>query len=202
VGLDAGVAHTLTTNTGRHIDGPAALAASLRKLERLQQQMARQEKGSANWRKTVAKVKAVHEKIRRTRKLFAHKTTTFLLRTYETVAIEDLKLSNMVRRPAPKPAEDGQSFLPNQASAKSGLNRSMHDAGLGQLRVMLEAKGKERGRRVVPVDPRHTSQRCSACGHTDPGNRPSQALFLCLKCGHTENADVNAAKNILSAAIG
>jgi putative transposase len=202
VGLDAGVAHTLTTNTGRHIDGPAALAASLRKLERLQQQMARQEKGSANWRKTVAKVKAVHEKIRRTRKLFAHKTTTFLLRTYETVAIEDLKLANMVRRPAPKPAEDGQSFLPNQASAKSGLNRSMHDAGLGQLRVMLEAKGKERGRRVVPVDPRHTSQRCSACGHTDSGNRLSQALFLCLQCGHTENADVNAAKNILSAAIG
>lgn len=202
VGLDAGVAHTLTTNTGRHIDGPAALVASLRQLERLQQQLARQEKGSANWRKTVAKIKAVHEKIRRTRKLFAHKTTTFLLRTYKTVAIEDLKLSNMVRRPAPKPAEDGQSFLPNQASAKSGLNRSMHDAGLGQLRVMLEAKGKERGRRVVPVDPKKTSQRCSACGHTDPGNRPSQALFLCLQCGHTENADVNAAKNILNAAMG
>lgn len=103
---------------------------------------------------------------------------------------------------APKPAEDGQSFLPNQASAKSGLNRSMHDAGLGQLRVMLEAKGNERGRRVVPVDPRHTSQRCSACGHTDPDNRPTQALFLCLQCGHTENADVNAAKNILNAAVG
>jgi putative transposase len=64
---------------------------------------------------------------------------------------------------------------------------------------MLEAKGKERGRLVVPVDPKHTSQRCSACGHTAPGNRPSQKLFQCLSCGHSENADVNAAKNILQA---
>jgi putative transposase len=201
VGLDAGVAHALTTSNGKHIDGPAALTAALQKLERLQQQMARQQKGGANWRKTVAKIKAVHEKIRRTRKLFAHKASTYLLRTYGTLAIEDLKLANMTRRPAPKPAEDGKGFLPNQAKAKAGLNRSMADAGLGQLRVMLEAKGKERGRTVIAVDPRKTSQRCSACGHTEPGNRLSQELFCCLQCGHGENADVNAAKNILNLAL-
>jgi putative transposase len=199
VGIDAGVAHTLTTDGGKHIDGPKALAANLRKLERLQQQMARQEKGGANWRKTVGKIKRTHETIRRTRKLFAHKATTYLLRTYGAVAIEDLKVANMVRRPAPKPAEDGSgAFLPNQASAKGGLNRSMLDAGLAQLRVMLEVKGKERGRLVVAVDPKHTSQRCSACGHTAPGNRLSQELFCCQACGHSENADVNAAKNILA----
>lgn len=202
VGLDAGVAHTLTTSAGKHIDGPAALQASLRKLERLQQQMARQTKGGANWKKTAAKVARLHETIRRTRKHFAHKASTYLLRTYGTLAIEDLKVRNMVRRPEPKPAEDGQGFLPNQAKAKGGLNRSMHDAGLGQLRVMLETKGKERGRTVVAVDPRHTSQRCSACGHTEAGNRPSQDLFCCLQCGHSENADVNAAKNILRAVTG
>jgi putative transposase len=196
------VAHTLTTSSGKHIDGPKALAASLRKLERLQQQMARQDKGSANWRKTVEKIKGTHEKIRRTRKLFAHKATTYLLRTYGAVAIEDLKVANMVRRPAPKPAEDGSgAFLPNQAKAKGGLNRSMYDAGLGQLRVLLEAKGKELGRLVVAVDPKHTSQRCSACGHTAPENRQSQELFCCQACGHSENADVNAAKNILVAGL-
>ena len=198
VGLDAGVAHTLTTSTGKYIDGPAALKVALRKLERLQQQMARQEKGGANWRKTVIKIKRVHEKIRRTRKLFAHKTTTFLLRTYGTVAIEDLKLANMLRRPAPKPAEDGKGYLPNQASAKGGLNRSMYDAGLGQLRVMLEQKAEERGRNVIAVDPKYTSQRCNKCGHTDPKNRQSQELFKCQECGHSDNADVNAAKNILA----
>ena len=55
---------------------------------------------------------------------------------------------------------------------------------------------------VFQVDPKFTSQRCSACGHTEAGNRPSQELFCCLKCGHTENADVIDAKNILQSAIG
>jgi putative transposase len=197
VGLDAGVAHTLTTSTGRHIDGPAALAANLRKLERLQQQMARQAKGGANWRKTVAKVARLHERIRRTRKLFAHKTTTFLLRTYGTVVMEDLKLANMVRRPAPKPAEAGHGFLPNQAAAKSGLNRAILDAGLGQVFTMLETKAKDRGRMVLRVDPRHTSQGCPSCGTIDAASRVSQALFRCTSCGHTMNADHNAAVNIL-----
>lgn len=198
VGIDAGVKHTLTTSTGKHIDGPAALAAGLRKLKRLQQQMARQEKGSANWRKTVAKVALLHEKIRRTRKLFAHKTTTYLLRTYDTVVIEDLKPANMVRRPAPKPAEDGSgAFLPNNAAAKGGLNRSMLDAGIGGLFAMLESKASDRGRTVERVNPAYTSQGCPACGVIDKASRISQELFRCTACGHTMNADHNAAINIL-----
>ena len=67
---------------------------------------------------------------------------------------------------------------------------------------MLEGKGKERGRNVVRVYSKFTSQRCSACGDTEAGNRPSQELIYCLKCGCTENAEVNAAKDILQSAIG
>jgi putative transposase len=202
VGLDAGVTHTLTTSTGRHIDGPAALAANLRKLEKLHQQMARQTKGGANWKKTVAKIARLHETIRRTRKHFAHKVSTFTLRTYGTVAVEKLNHAGMGRRPKPKPAEDGSgTFLPNQAAAKSGLNRRLRDAGLGQIKTMLEAKAAERGRVVIAVDPRHTSQKCSACGHIDSESRPDQATFRCTACGFELNADHNAAKNILSRAL-
>jgi transposase len=50
--------------------------------------------------------------------------------------------------------------------------------------------------RVQKVPPAYTSQRCSACGHVDRDSRESQALFLCTACGHTANADVNAALNI------
>ena len=53
--------------------------------------------------------------------------------------------------------------------------------------------------RLVEVDSRHTSQRCSCCSHKSKENRPSQAVFRCLACGYEENADVNAAKNILTA---
>ena len=48
----------------------------------------------------------------------------------------------------------------------------------------------------------YTSQRCSACGHVDAGNRVSQAEFQCLSCGHEANADLNAAINILALAAG
>jgi len=200
VGLDAGVAHTLTTDTGRHIDGPRALTARLRKLKRLQQQMARQTKGGANWRKTVAKVACLHEEIRRTRKLFAHQATTYLLRTYDTVAIEDLNHDGMTRRAKPKPKADGIGFEHNGAAAKTGLNRSLRDAGIGTLYSMLEAKAQERGRTVVRINPAHTSQTCSCCGAIDKASRLSQSLYRCISCGHTMNADHNAAINILAKA--
>ena len=52
---------------------------------------------------------------------------------------------------------------------------------------------------VIKVAPQYTSLRCSNCGHTAKENRISQARFACVKCGHTENADTNAAKNIEAA---
>ena len=199
-GLDAGVVHTLTTDNGRHIDGPKALTCNLRKLEQLQQQMARQSNGGANWRKTVQRIAALHEKIRRTRKAFAHQQTTYLLRTYATVAIEDLNHGGMARRAKPKPKEDGTGFKHNGAAAKSGLNRSLRDAGIGTLFTMLEAKAQERGRTVVRVNPAHTSQTCSHCGAIDKASRLSQSLYRCTSCGHTMNADHNAALNVLARA--
>ena len=66
---------------------------------------------------------------------------------------------------------------------------------------MLEAKGKERGRVVIAVDPSHTSQMCSVCGHIDSESRPDQATFRCTACGFELNADHNAARNILRWAL-
>lgn len=249
VGLDAGVAHTLTTSAGRHIDGPRALACNLRRLKRLQQQQARQTKGGANWCKTQEKIAALHEKIRRTRKAFAHQQTTFLLRTYDTIAIEDLNHDGMARRAKPKPKEDGTGYEHNGAAAKTGLNRSLRDAGIGTLYTMLETKARQfteevRQQAVAPlrqqlqsriaatadpdqrkevaaaalsqlkaameaipaprtvkrVNPAHTSQACSHCGAIDKASRRSQSLYSCTSCGHTMNADHNAALNILARA--
>jgi len=54
------------------------------------------------------------------------------------------------------------------------------------------------GGMLAEVNPRHTSQQCSSCGHVEKENRVSQDVFMCRVCGHEENADVNAAKNILT----
>ena len=79
-------------------------------------------------------------------------------------------------------------------------NKAQQDAGskwaLRQLRSFIEYKAKLSGVPVVPVDPAYTSQKCSVCGFVHEDNRISQSSFVCLKCGHSEHADLNASKNI------
>ena len=70
-----------------------------------------------------------------------------------------------------------------------------------QLRFFVQYKSDMVGIPVVLVDPKYTSQECSVCGYIDKGNRKTQSAFVCLSCGHSENADFNAAKNIKSRAI-
>ena len=65
---------------------------------------------------------------------------------------------------------------------------------------MINYKAEGAGRAVIRVDPRFTSQTCHACGHVEAGNRDGTE-FRCLKCGHTDHADINAARNILRAGL-
>jgi putative transposase len=111
----------------------------------------------------VSKVAGLHGKVRRQRLDLAHKTALDLVRDYDLVAVEDLRVRNMTRRAAPKPDPDrpGQ-FPPNGQAAKSGLNRSILDAGWGAFVNVLRAKAESAGRVIVEVDARHTSQRCAA----------------------------------------
>jgi IS605 OrfB family transposase len=74
--------------------------------------------------------------------------------------------------------------------------RARHSWAFGQLRAFIDYKAQRAGVRVVFVDPRNTSRTCGVCGHCDKGNRPDQAHFRCLSCGHTAAADTNAAVNI------
>jgi putative transposase len=125
-----------------------------------------------------------------------------LVEEFDLLVVEALTVKNMTKRAKVKsdPENPGQ-FLANGGSAKTGLNRSINDAGWAQFRSILEAKAEEAGRTVVSVNPRHTSQTCHECGHVDAGNRVSQAEFLCRKCGHETHADINAARNILGAGL-
>ena len=81
--------------------------------------------------------------------------------------------------------------------AKSGLNKSILDQRWYEFTRQLEYKSAWNGGEVIRVNPRYTSQTCSNCSYKDKNNRPSQAKFKCKVCGHKENADINATKNIL-----
>jgi IS605 OrfB family transposase len=83
-----------------------------------------------------------------------------------------------------------------KAKRRSSTKRRMHSWPFASLKSKIEYKAEERGCTVVAVDPRHTSQACSRCGHTARNNRRSQSVFKCRKCGCHLNADLNAARNI------
>jgi putative transposase len=154
----------------------------------------RRSKNRSKARKRLAEFQT---RISRRRRDAIHKATTYLSKNHGRVVVEDLRVKNMTA------SAKGTLEAPGKnVKAKAGLNRVILDKGFGEIRRQLEYKCRWYGSELVAVNPAYTSQRCHQCGHTEAGNRPSQAVFRCLKCGHEANADVNAAKNILKAGIG
>jgi putative transposase len=202
VGVDLGIASFATTSDGLHVENPRWARTSARKLVRAQRRLARARPGSKNRLRHQYTVAARHRKTANQRRDFHHKLARDLVSRYNLIAVEDLAVANMLRRakPATDPDHPG-SYLSNGAAAKTGLNRSISDAGWGQFVSILRAKAEEAGRIWVDVDPRHTSDGCEACGHAAPENRVSQAVFACRVCGHTTQADEQAARNILRAGL-
>jgi IS605 OrfB family transposase len=139
------------------------------------------------------KISRLHHTIANVRSDFLHKLSTGISKNQAKVYVERLNIRNMSSSARGTIEEPGRNV-----KAKSGLNKSILDQGWFELRRQLQYKLSWRGGQLVEVDYRHTSQRCSCCGHTAKENRPSQAVFSCLACGHEANADVNAAKNIIT----
>jgi len=84
----------------------------------------------------------------------------------------------------------------SRVTARRSQRATLHSWSFGQLQAFLAYKAGLRGLPVLFVDPRNTSRRCPACGHTEQGNRPSQARFLCRQCGLAGLADHIAAQNL------
>lgn len=144
--------------------------------------------GSARRRVTLDRLATIRRRLEDRRTNWVEQTTTDLARTYALIAIEDLRVRNMVRRPVPKPdpAQPG-AFLPNGARAKAALNKAILASCWGRFLGRIEHKMPEG--HVVRVDPRNTSRTCADCGHCAPGNRESQVVFECEACGHQAHAD-------------
>ncbi|MEU1272673.1 transposase [Streptomyces sp. NPDC005799] len=202
VGVDLGIANFLADSGGAFVANPRHGAKAAKRLEAAQHALSRCKRGSRRRRKAVETVARLHRKVRRQRLDHAHKTALTLVREHDFIAHEDLKIRNMSKAPTPKsdPEQPG-SFLPNGAAAKAGLNRSIADAGWGVFLAILAAKAEGAGRQVMAVDPRNTSRRCPACGHTANENRPTQERFHCVSCGHSAHADTVGAINVLRAGL-
>jgi transposase len=188
VGVDRGVAVSAALSTGELLSVPGLRETEAKRLQRLQRRLARANRGSNRRRRIKIAISRLKARETDRRKDWVEQTSTDLARRFDLIRVEDLKIANMVRSARGSIAAPGTNVR-----AKAGLNRSIRAAGWGRLVKRLEEKAAGRVERIGPA---YTSQTCNACGHCAADNRESQAVFRCRACGHTDHADVNAAKNI------
>jgi putative transposase len=167
------------------------------KKRRYQRRMARKQKGSKRYERAKVSYAKHSRKQANIRLDRAHKISTSLVKSDKSVfVLEKLPIQNMTKKTKPKKCEMSGKWLKNNARAKSGLNRAILNSTPSQMLNLLYYKVNRAGKALFLIDPKYTSQTCSSCNSTTKDNRKSQALFECVSCGHTENADTNAAKNI------
>lgn len=177
IGIDLGVTTFATLDDGTKVDAPKPLKRYQRKLVRLQRKLAKCEKGSNRRKRAVLAVAKVHARIKDIRTDFLHQLSTRLIRENQSISLEDLNVSGMVK---------------NRCLAKA-----ISDLGWRQFRTLLEAKAEIYGREVAVISRwEPTSQMCSCCGHREGRKKLSVRDWQCLNCGVLHERDVNAAKNI------
>jgi putative transposase len=163
IGIDLGCIDLYYASDESHVEAPKHFRAAQANLKKLQRRFSKAKKRTPRWYRLLRALGKAHAKVRRKRQAFLHDEANKLLERTDVVVCEDLKVANMTRRPKPRQDESGR-YLPNGAKAKSGLNKSILDAGWRMFVQMLRYKAEERGKQVIAVPPQSTSQRCSACG--------------------------------------
>ncbi|WP_039804731.1 RNA-guided endonuclease InsQ/TnpB family protein [Azotobacter chroococcum] len=194
VGIDLGVVRFATLWDGHKetvLEPLGSFARHQQRLARAQRQMARKDKFGRNWLKARARVRRIHRQIVNARHDYLHKASHAISKSHALVCVEDLQVSHMSRSAKGSAEQPGRNIR-----QKAALNRSILDQGWGEFRRQLDYKVQWAGGWLVAVPPRHTSQQCPECGHIHSGNRQTQSSFLCVACGHSENADRVAARNI------
>ncbi|MEU4434179.1 transposase [Nocardia rhamnosiphila] len=178
VGIDLGLSTFAVLSNGKTIASPRFLRQAERRLRKAQQDLSRKEKGSKNRAKARVRVARAHARVADTRRDWAHKHSTAIIRESQAVFVEDLCVKGL---------------------ARTRLAKSVHDAGWGMFTRMLEEKAHRYGRTFGKVDRFFpSSQLCSACGALD-GRKPLHVRVWTCACGAVHDRDVNAAINILAA---
>jgi putative transposase len=139
-----------------------------------QRRVSRRKKGSDRRRRAVTLLAKAHQKVKRQRRDFHHKTALALVRANDVIYHEDLQVRNMLRN--------------------HHLAKSIQDAGWRAFLAILAYKAACADRRVVAVNPAFTSQMCSGCG-VMVAKGLSVRWHACPECGTSLHRDHNAAKN-------
>jgi putative transposase len=181
VGVDLGLKVFAYCSDNVVIPNPRIAQRAEKEMRLRQRALARCKRSSNRRHKVRARVARLHRKIADTRRTWLHQQSAALVKRADLIAIEDLKVSNMVRHPT--------------------LARSISDASWSRFVSMLDYKAEKAGSHLIRVDPRNTSQKCSCCGELVPKSLVVRT-HACPSCGLVIDRDHNASLNILRAGIG
>ncbi|WP_324193628.1 RNA-guided endonuclease InsQ/TnpB family protein [Nocardia otitidiscaviarum] len=178
LGIDLGLSTFAVGSDGKTITSPRFLRQAERRLRKAQKALSRKDKGSKNRAKARRKVAHAHAKVADTRRDWAHKQSTMIIRDNQAVYVENLCIKGL---------------------ARTRLAKSVHDAGWGMFVRMLEEKAARYGRGFSKVDRWFPSTRmCSVCGAIGE-KQPLHVREWTCTCGTAHDRDLNAAINILAA---
>lgn len=178
VGIDLGLTTFAVLSDGKTVTSPRFLRNAERKLRKAQKALSRKQKDSSNRAKARLGVAKAHAKVGDTRRDWAHKQSTTVIRDNQAVYVEDLCVTGL---------------------ARTRLAKSVHDAGWGMFTRMLEEKAARYGRTFARIDRWFPSTRlCSTCGVVGE-RKPLHLREWTCECGAVHDRDFNAAKNILAA---
>jgi len=176
VGLDLGIQNYISTSDGDSVDW-LDLSDEYDRLRREQRSLSRKEHGSNNWEEQRREVAKAKRRIKRKVEDFQHKLTTWLVKTYDAVFVEDLNVSGMLQQ--------------------RGNARNKQDAAWRGFIEMLEYKSGLYGTHVVQVNPAGTTKECAECGVES--DKPLWVReHRCPGCGFESDRDANASYNVFS----
>lgn len=175
VGIDVGVSSLIALSNGRTVATPKWARDAEAKQRRHQRRIARRKLDSNRRRKSKQDYARFMRSVADARRNFLHQLSTDLVRVYSHLAVEDLNIKGMSR---------------------GMLAKDILNAGWGSFLAMLRYKAESAGGVVEAVDPRYTSQACSACGSI-VAKTLNERRHDCPHCGYSADRDVNAAQNIL-----
>ena len=174
IGVDVGITTFAALSDGTLVANPRPYETAQRALGKAQRVVFRRHRGSRRRRKAARLLGKRHDKVACVRRDFHHKTALDLVRRFDVIAVENLNVKGL---------------------AQMALAKQVHDAGWAQFATILRAKAESAGREVVAVDPRGTSQECSACGAVVRKGLGIR-VHHCPACGLVLDRDTNAAINI------
>jgi putative transposase len=177
VGIDLGIKDFAVASDGEKFENKDFLKSTMQKLRVAQRSLARKKKGSNHYKEQKLVVALLHEKVRNQRQDYLHKISKSLVENYDTICLEDLSVSSMVKN--------------------HNLARAISDMGWSEFRSMLEYKSEWQGKNISVIgrfEP--SSKMCNCCGKINKELTLAVRTWVCSGCNTTHDRDVNAAINI------